>query len=365
MFFHLQSLQSEAQLLKCKMAEVQNDISVVHKETGACMANLERLDSLKTKLQTAKEGLQESDGWGRLTSELEDLFEQNNVATACEKLKTLQKSLLAQVGLAGQQERESQVEGFKNRLEALASPSVVQCFTSGDVDESKKYVQIFADMDRTAQLKQYYRTVQKRTFQQHWSETIDLASDSTTTHFLREFYDHLFEHYQKQTKWCNTVFGSSGQFEPTHVLIELLPYLQPARETAIGNLLKRCDDKLAVLQDFSSANIHFGRLLRPLLEATSAPSNLLQQVSASIFDYFNLFIGQSASFEQQRLAQLMSDLTLTQATVADSVRALGSANSKIFHWSGESLRRCEQITQDCGLVPLVTVLTVSTSVKST
>lgn len=33
------------------MAEVQNDISQVHKETGACMANLERLDCLKTKLQ--------------------------------------------------------------------------------------------------------------------------------------------------------------------------------------------------------------------------------------------------------------------------------------------------------------------------
>lgn len=40
---------------------------------------------------------------------------------------------MAQTGLSGQQDREAQVEGFKNRLEALASPAVVQCFMSGDI----------------------------------------------------------------------------------------------------------------------------------------------------------------------------------------------------------------------------------------
>lgn len=83
--------------------------------------------------QIAKEGLQESDGWGRLTSELEDLFERNDITNICEKLNALQKSLLAQSGLSGQQEREFQVDGFKNRLEALASPAVVQSFMSNDI----------------------------------------------------------------------------------------------------------------------------------------------------------------------------------------------------------------------------------------
>lgn len=83
-------------------------------------------------MQIAKEGLQESDGWGHLVTELEDLFEQNDINAACEKLKSLQKSLVAQTGLPGQTERESQLEGFKNRLEALASPAVVQCFANSD-----------------------------------------------------------------------------------------------------------------------------------------------------------------------------------------------------------------------------------------
>lgn len=83
--------------------------------------------------KVAKQGLQESDGWGRLTSELEDLLEQGDLANSRGKLMALQKSLSAQIGLAGQSEREAQVEGFKNRMEALASPGVVESFTSGDI----------------------------------------------------------------------------------------------------------------------------------------------------------------------------------------------------------------------------------------
>lgn len=81
----------------------------------------------------AKQGIQESDGWGRLTSDLEELLERNDIIKACEKLQSLQLSLIAQKGLPGQLDRESQVEGFKNRIEALTSPAVVQCFTTGDI----------------------------------------------------------------------------------------------------------------------------------------------------------------------------------------------------------------------------------------
>lgn len=65
-----QNLQSEALHLKMKLSGIEKEIFHVHKETNACMANLERLDSMKNKLQTAKDGLQESDGWGKLVAEV-------------------------------------------------------------------------------------------------------------------------------------------------------------------------------------------------------------------------------------------------------------------------------------------------------
>lgn len=88
------------------------------------------------RLQFAKQGIQESDGWGRLTTELDELIEHSKLTDACSKLQALQKSLQAQIGLPHQSEREDQVEDFKNRLEALASPGVVQSFQTGDIGRS-------------------------------------------------------------------------------------------------------------------------------------------------------------------------------------------------------------------------------------
>lgn len=222
-------------------------------------------------------------------------------------------------------------------------------------------MEIFTNMDRYPQLTQYYRTVQKRVYQQHWDETVEMASNSNTTIFMCEFYDYLFENYQKQIKWCQNVFGTDDQHEPIMVLIELLPFLQPSRETVINNLLKRTDDKLKALQDISAANLHFGRLLRSTLDTNPLPVQQLKYLSTAIFDWFNAFIAKSVSFEQQWLATQMSELSLTHLVATDSVRSLGSANSKIFEWADASLKRCEYITQHCGVGALVTVYNVSSS----
>lgn len=310
--------------------------------------------------QAAKEGLQESDGWGKLVAELEDYFEQNDVKHACEKLEALQKSLLAQVGLPGQSERETQIEGFKNRIEALASTAVVQCFANADVEQSKSYVKIFSSIGRSSQLIQYYLTVQKRVLQHQWAEKIELNQNSGSYSFLREFYDHLFQYYQKQQKWCINVFGTAQSHTAIVVIIESLLRFEPSREKIVINCLKRNDDKLTTLQDISKANVYFGRLfIQSFSSYDENKLDLFKAFSSAVFDYFNTFFGQTASFEQHWLASRLSELVLIHSTAAESVRAIGNAVNKIFDWMDESLSRCESITQNCGLASIVTVFNVS------
>lgn len=176
----VQNLQAQASALKSSICDVEREISVVQDETSTGIGRLEYLDNLKTQLQVAKQGLQESDSWGAFTTELEDLLERNDITTACDKLSALQQSLIAQKSLPGQVERTQQVEDFKNRLEALASIPVVQSFTSGNLEDAKKYVRIFESMDRSKQLKHYYRSVQKSNLQRQWAEIIELAENSNS-----------------------------------------------------------------------------------------------------------------------------------------------------------------------------------------
>lgn len=340
----VQNLQAQARTLKSSISDVEREISAVQEETSSGIERLEYLDNLKTQLQVAKQGLQESDSWGALTTELEDLLERNDIMTACDKLTALQQSLIAQKSLPGQVERTQQVEDFKNRLEALASIPVVQSFTSGNLDDAKKYVKIFESMDRSKQLKHYYRSVQKSNLQRQWSEIVELAENSNSDRFLRDFYDLLMENCLKQSKWCNSVFADPDQ--AVYMISELLITLQPSRETTIQAALKRSNEKMPVLKEVSAANVHFSQMLRTQLDGKS----ILHEPSLpkAIFGYFSLFMGQYLDLEQSSLAQNVANLSLTHNS--------SSANAKVIFWMDESLKRCEEITQNCAIGTLVMIL---------
>lgn len=366
-FQNVQDLRAEALGLQRNMSEVQNEISQVQRETGSCMANLERLDKLKTKLQVAKEGLQESDGWGRLTAELEDLFAfpvmtQGDMNGACEKIAVLQKSLMAQEGLPGQVEREAEVEEAKNKLEALASPHLVKAFTAGDVEQSKQFVEIFEKMQREAQLRQYYRTVQRTSLLRQWTEMVELAEAGNSLRFLRDFYELLLEMWNKQTKWCGQVFAAGDEkriSEPTQILVETLSRMEPTREAAIAQALKRTGDKLECLQEMSSANVFLGEMLQRVIDVQERPKEEMVALSRAIFDYFNSFVIQYPAWEQNWLNGQLVLLNMNEATASDSIRVLGSSNPKVVQFLREALKRCEGITRGSAIAPLVTALNVS------
>ncbi|XP_037024484.1 conserved oligomeric Golgi complex subunit 7 [Bradysia coprophila] len=353
-----QNLQNAAVSLKTQMSDVQCNIDQVQRNTGASMQNLERLDDLKSKLEFAKQGIQESDGWGRLTTELDELIEHAKLADACSKLQALQKSLQAQIGLPHQSDREDQVEDFKNRLEALASPGVVQSFQTGDIESSKKFVEMFSVMERLPQLTQYYRTVQKKMLQQYWTECVDTSLNSGSVGCLRIFYDHLYEKWQKESRWCSSVFGQIGFHESALVIIETLVSLQPGRDMVITNIVKQSNDKLAVLSEASAANVYFGGLVKRCIASSpsTVPDQTLKSMIFVIYDFFDSFVAQYTSAEQNNLLVQLEEFQLTHNTCADSVRALGNTNSKIFQLCTSALNRCEDVTQNCGLVSLVTSL---------
>lgn len=153
----VQQLQGSAVSLKSAISQVEQEIARVQNETGEGLKTIEHLDMVKTKLQNAKQGLQESDSWGAFVSELEDLLERNDIMRACEKLSALQTSLEAQRNLPGQVERSQQVELFKNQLESQASSQATENFTSGNLEESKKMVKIYRDIDRFDSCTFFYR----------------------------------------------------------------------------------------------------------------------------------------------------------------------------------------------------------------
>ncbi|TMW45657.1 hypothetical protein DOY81_009265 [Sarcophaga bullata] len=299
---------------------------------------------------------------GNLISELEDSFERNDLKSVCDKISALQKSLQAQEQLPGHSDRQSQVEDFKNRLEALASPNVVQCFAEGSVQQAQRYVGIFAAIQRKPQLLQYYRAVQKTALQQQWKQTLELQATESAgqqQHFLTLFYDQLLESCQRQVKWCSQVFDDDeAQQQPFILLAELLPALQPSRDNHILQLLKTCNERLELLQQFAQANHNFVLQLNAYLEQSSIklPKDLTQQLGLAIYEYFHKFIQQYPRLEETQLSTQVDRVLITQSHASDAVRHLKDITSKLFNWLNESLSRCFNITSDLALCKLINLL---------
>ncbi|XP_062125747.1 conserved oligomeric Golgi complex subunit 7 [Drosophila sulfurigaster albostrigata] len=361
------TLQCDVAMLQQKMRTMRQEVAAVQEETGDCMATLERLNTLQTKLQAAKESLQESDGWGNLLSELEDCFERNDLKGVCDKLTALQKSLHAQEQLPGHAERQTQVEDFKNRLEAMASPSLVQCFAESNLEQSQKHVQIFSSIQRLPQLHQYYRAVQKNVLQLQWKQALELQiTDSQQTphqHFLTHFYDQLLEHCQRQLKWCVQLFGDDSssevaQSQPFLVIAELLPALQPTRDTHILQLLKTSNERLELLGQYAQANQSFVLHLNSILQQSNIvlPSDLHRQLGEAIFEYFHKFINQYPRLEETQLSTQVDKLLSKQATPSDAVHHLEDSTRKLYEWLQQACARCASITNDLALCKLITVL---------
>lgn len=127
-----QDLQAEAMLLKDKMTLVKDEIIKIEQDTGNSINTIKTLDTLKNQLYLAKQGLHESDNWTVLVNDLEEVFDSKNIEGISSKIMGMQNSLKLLVNVGDYEDRKLQLEGLKNRLEAIASPAIVQAFTTGN-----------------------------------------------------------------------------------------------------------------------------------------------------------------------------------------------------------------------------------------
>lgn len=350
------TLLDQAKHLKDKMRLLEKDIS--KSETAFSMANLERLDDLKMKLEAAKNFLEQNDSFSKLTHELDDLLEseKKDVSLACEKLFALQKSYEAQLGLAGQAEREMVLEEFKNRLEASITSDVVKALSEYNVEQSIKYVEMFTKLDRLAQMKNYFGTLQREHYVAKWIEVTGSIENSDNQRFLSDFYEFLLTSWGKQLKWYREVFKTDGVAEIIQVFVELLNGLQPSREAVISSHLKRINEKMDFLMEVSDSNTKFAVAICEKFDDANIPPEKIASLSKAIFDFFSIFIVQYSSIEQSFLNSQLEETKILQSNSSDTIRCLENSLVKVFEWIEDSIERQSKITQNCAIVSLIYIL---------
>ncbi|KAJ4430331.1 hypothetical protein ANN_22545 [Periplaneta americana] len=127
------------------------------------------------------------------------VFESGDIENIYTKLVSMQQSLRILANVPDYEDRKLQLEGLKNRLEAMASPMLVQALTSASVEQSQLFVRIFTAIDRLPQLLKYYHKCQKGILMQQWRNIVEMEQDEGVAEWMHKFYDVLLSNWHDQT----------------------------------------------------------------------------------------------------------------------------------------------------------------------
>uniref|UniRef100_A0A1B6JSV6 Conserved oligomeric Golgi complex subunit 7 n=2 Tax=Homalodisca liturata TaxID=320908 RepID=A0A1B6JSV6_9HEMI len=347
-------LHQEAVTLRDRMQSVRQEIAKVEKDTGEAMATLERLDIAKTRLQSSKEALHEADNWTVLAADIEEVFESNNIEQIASKLVSMQQSLNILASASDYEERKLQLEGLKNRLEAIASPHLVQAFTSGSIDQARKFVEIFSAMERLPQLLKYYHKCQKGVLCQQWRCLVE-EQDLTVSEWMNSYYDSLLLNWQQQVKWYQQVFGSVGSLG--EVYADVLLSLDPSLNVCIDAALKQHNQPLLFLMELKQLTATFAHNLHSAI-TSQGKTDSWPKIAKAIYAPYIPYVAKYASLEEQHLSQQLTALKVSKDDLMDSVQGLGQSIASASSIAGEALKRCLHFTEGTGFCGLVRALQV-------
>lgn len=156
--FDLQLKRENVVLLRFTLESIRKRSveAAAHNETSQVMHRLKVLDTIKTRMEAARDVLREAEAWSTLESEVTALVQEQSYAKAAERLAEANKSMVVFQNSPEYEQRRSLMVSLQNGLEAGLSASLVTAINARDVNACKNYYAIFGQIQRETEFRNYY-----------------------------------------------------------------------------------------------------------------------------------------------------------------------------------------------------------------
>ncbi|KAI5746376.1 hypothetical protein M8J77_002971 [Diaphorina citri] len=351
-------LSQEAEMLQQKMSAVKQEIIDVEKNTRASMASLERIDKIKSELLSAKQSLHEADNWTLMTTDIEEIFERGDIEGIAAKIVSMQQCLAVLTHTPDYEDKRLQLETLKNQLEAIASPHLVQAFTSKHLDDAHKFVRIFSSMERLPQLLSYYDKCQKGVYCEEFKRVVERGEELSGDTLVKQVYEFLLSEGQNQLKWCTQLLPNSIGVTSllTDLYIDVLESLNPGIGNIISSALKEQVEPIPLLLDIQKLTFKFDSDLHAMVlnqkesDLIQPPSRLRTLIHAPLSPHLSNY---SNLQYNSMLAQLHKQEDVTREDVMDQVDGLAHSTDVVFKIMTEAITTCFQLSRGCVVTQLI------------
>lgn len=236
------------------------------------MEKLKILDTVKHRMEAARDVLREAESWSTLESEVTGLVSEQQFVKAAERLEEASRSMIVFQNTTEYETRRALMISLQNQLEASLSATLVKAIGNRDVKSCRMFYGIFVQIQRESEFTAYYFGSRRSQLVDTWSSSLLLdcsdgslppsSSLSTTQHqqsstttttfntFLTTFYTSLLSLLTEERTYIPAIFPSP------------LPILSSFIQTTLEGLSPSLPQRLVALQN------HYGnRTLPELIKA--------------------------------------------------------------------------------------------------
>ncbi|KAK4467893.1 hypothetical protein MN116_008504, partial [Schistosoma mekongi] len=122
----IDAVRIDALTLEADLKSLQQDNLQVDNKSQSIVNSLVELDRTRKNAQAAADALRETDRWINLTQCIDDLFETGDLDQLCSSIEGMDQCLISLIHLSDYDERIKQVDKYKNNLESLIAPKLIQ-----------------------------------------------------------------------------------------------------------------------------------------------------------------------------------------------------------------------------------------------
>lgn len=137
--------------------------------TKQVLDRLHYLDTVKTSLEKTYSVLREAEAWSSLDSEITALLASQSYAPAASRLSEAARSLALFSNTPEYETRRALMISLQNQLEAALSSALVAAINKRDVTACRGYHDIFTDIQREVEFRNYYFGTRRKGLVDLWS----------------------------------------------------------------------------------------------------------------------------------------------------------------------------------------------------
>lgn len=216
-------------------------------ETSAALDRLQYLDTVKGRMEAAREVLREAESWSSLEMEVTSLLAEKSYEKAAERLNEASKSMAVFQNTPEYESRRTLMVSLQNQLEASLSSALVAAINSQDVAVCRNFFSIFSNIQRESEFRNYYNGSRRASLVTQWQSIQLLDCDSrspsspppstptTFTIFLGSFYTSFLAMLNAERASIPSIFPDPAPTLST-LITSTLSALQPTFSERLASL---------------------------------------------------------------------------------------------------------------------------------